>query len=486
MSDPPRPTFDRNWPTAVAFLAPNFIGFLCFTLFPVILSLVMAFHHWTLRPREAGRFVGLRNFVDLVGVRAIDEGAPGILTLYLLCVLGLIVSLVGLLLTNVHSWRGTRVGGVFVGLMGLVVVVASLGAGGQTSFWYVEAAQGSLLAGLLAVIVGGLVASRDSMEWELGPGVVPGVLLALCAFGLAGLDASMWVAYEPRDGRFWYYLYNTLYLMIGLPVAIVGALSLAMLLNEELPFGAWRSRAIGAGACGGLALLCVILGFGLGWSNVGVLAGIVWLFASLGFLFNIVTFRTIFYLPQFTSGVAVYVLWKSLYRPETGPINQGLDSLFTTMGLALVPPSWLAEIAWAKPAIVAMGVWIFVGGQNMLLYLAALSNVPAELIDAANVDGAGRWQRFRHVTWPQLAPTTFFISIVSVIGGLQGGFEQARVMTEGGPAGSTTSLSYYIYNKMFGDLDMGYAAAISWVLFAVIFAATALNWRFGRSQEVDY
>ncbi|HCV23912.1 MAG TPA: hypothetical protein DGN59_10670, partial [Candidatus Latescibacteria bacterium] len=107
MSDPPRPTFDRNWPTAVAFLAPNFIGFLCFTLFPVILSLVMAFHHWTLRPREAVRFVGLRNFVDLVGVRAIDEGAPGILTLYLLCVLGLIVSLVGLLLTNVHSWRGT-------------------------------------------------------------------------------------------------------------------------------------------------------------------------------------------------------------------------------------------------------------------------------------------------------------------------------------------------------------------------------------------
>jgi multiple sugar transport system permease protein len=486
MSNPTRPTFDRNWPTAAAFLAPNFVGFLSFTLFPVVLSLLMAFHHWTLRPHEAVRFVGLRNFVDLVGVRAVEQGDPGLLSLYVLCAVGLIGSLIGLLLANVNHWRGTRASGVLVSLMGLVIVGSSLGAGEQTSFWYVEAAQGSLLAGLLAVIVGGLIASRDSLEWEIGPGTLPGTLLVLCVFGLASLDALMWAAYEPRDGRFWYYLYNTLYLMLGLPVAIAGALSLAILLNEDLPFGTWRRRAIGASACGGLALLCVIVGFGLGWPNVGVLAGIVWLFAGLGFLFNIVTFRTIFYLPQFTSGVAVYVLWKSLYRPETGPINQGLESLFTTLGLALVPPSWLAEIAWAKPAIVAMGVWIFIGGQNMLLYLAALSNVPLELIDAANVDGASRWQRFRHVTWPQLAPTTFFISIVSVIGGLQGGFEQARVMTEGGPAGSTTSLSYYIYNKMFGDLDMGYAAAISWVLFAVIFVATALNWRFGRSQEVDY
>ena len=83
-----------------------------------------------------------------------------------------------------------------------------------------------------------------------------------------------------------------------------------------------------------------------------------------------------------------------------------------------------------------MGMWIAAGGMNMLLYLAALSNVPKDLLDAAEVDGAGRWSRFRHVTWPQLAPTTFFIAIMSVIGGLQGGFEQARVMTNGGPAGA--------------------------------------------------
>jgi len=106
-------------------------------------------------------------------------------------------------------------------------------------------------------------------------------------------------------------------------------------------------------------------------------------------------------------------------------------------------------------------------------------------MDAADVDGASAWGKFRHVTWPQLGPTTFFITIMSIIGGLQGGFEQARVMTGGGPAGSTTTLSYYIYNKAFQDLDLGYAAAISWVLFAIIFVATALNWKFGRELEVS-
>jgi multiple sugar transport system permease protein len=88
------------------------------------------------------------------------------------------------------------------------------------------------------------------------------------------------------------------------------------------------------------------------------------------------------------------------------------------------------------------------------------------------------------VIWPQLAPTTFFITVMSIIGGLQGGFEEARVMTQGGPAGSTTTLSYYVYNKLFEELDLGYAAAISWVLFAFIFIATAINWRFGRELEV--
>jgi multiple sugar transport system permease protein len=89
------------------------------------------------------------------------------------------------------------------------------------------------------------------------------------------------------------------------------------------------------------------------------------------------------------------------------------------------------------------------------------------------------------VTWPQLAPTTFFIVVMSMIGGLQGGFEQARVMTQGGPAGTTTTLAYYIYTKAFEEFQIGYASAVSWVLFAVIFAVTLINWKFG-SKELNY
>lgn len=485
-ADRPLHRWDPNWPKAFAFLAPNLLGFLCFTLFPVVLSLAMAFHHWTLRPDEEVRFVGVRNFVDLLGVRALETPATATLIAYLLCVAALVAGLVTALLASVRDWRGARSGGVLIAGTGLALVTGAVASGeGALGFWVVESAQRNLLAGTLALICGLAICSRDTASWNLGVGLAPGLLIGLAVLGFWLLHDPMWSAYEPRDGRFWYYLYNTLYLMMGLPVAIVGALCLAIMLNHELPLGAGPRRATRAGVCAGVAGLCVVLGFGLGWPNLGLLAAVAWLIAALGFLFNIVTFRTLFYLPQFTSGVAVYVLWKSLYRPQTGPVHQGLEAVFETLGLALSPPSWLAEIAWAKPAIVAMGVWILIGGQNMLLYLAALANVPAQLLDAAQVDGAGRWQRFRHVTWPQLAPTTFFITVVSVIGGLQGGFEQARVMTEGGPAGSTTSLSYYIYNKMFEDLDMGYAAAISWVLFALIFVATTLNWRFGRSQEAD-
>jgi multiple sugar transport system permease protein len=126
-----------------------------------------------------------------------------------------------------------------------------------------------------------------------------------------------------------------------------------------------------------------------------------------------------------------------------------------------------------------------VGGTNMLLYLAALSNLSPDMLDAAAVDGASAWQRVRHIIVPAVAPTTFFICITSFIGGIQGGFEQARVMTQGGPDGATTTLSYYVYNLAFQDLNLGYAAAVSWVMFAGIFVVTALNWRFGKNLEAD-
>ncbi|HEY8665420.1 MAG TPA: sugar ABC transporter permease, partial [Tepidisphaeraceae bacterium] len=246
----------------------------------------------------------------------------------------------------------------------------------------------------------------------------------------------------------------------------------------------WTRRIIASASwmLGGVAAFAIF--WMVGRHNFAALAGILFFVAALGTFFGVVAFRTLFYLPTFTAGVALMILWKALYNPDVGPINAALSGFFSAFGSDAKPPNWLGSVTWAKPALVFMGVWTAIGGTNMLLYLAGLSNVPRELLDAAEVDGANRWARFRHVTWPQLAPTTFFISIISIIGGFQGGFEQARVMTGGGPAGSTTTLSYYIYNKAFQELDLGYAAAISWVLFAVIFTATALNWRFGKELEV--
>ncbi|MDX1682427.1 MAG: sugar ABC transporter permease, partial [Phycisphaeraceae bacterium] len=143
-------------------------------------------------------------------------------------------------------------------------------------------------------------------------------------------------------------------------------------------------------------------------------------------------------------------------------------------------PKWLTDYHWAKPSLMIMSLWGAIGSNNMLLYLAALTNVPEELYEAADIDGAGRFQRFWHVTWPQLAPTTFFILVMSTIWGLQGGFEMARTMTQGGPAGATTTLSYFIYLEGFETGRLSFAAAVAWALFLLVLMLTMINWKFGN------
>ncbi len=161
------------------------------------------------------------------------------------------------------------------------------------------------------------------------------------------------------------------------------------------------------------------------------------------------------------------------------PVHDGFTS-----GDGLQPPRWLVDERWAKPALILMGVWTAVGGANMLLFLAGLSNVPPELLEAAEIDGAGTWRRFWNVTWPQLAPTTFFIVIMSTIGGLQGGFDQARAMTQG--KYGTEVLTYYIYNLAFTDeFQLGLASAVAWAMFAIIFAMTVLNYGLGNRALND-
>ncbi len=460
--------------TVLGFLLPNLLGFLMFTLGPVLLSLWMAFTNWSLKPAVEFSFLGLRNFNDLLGVRPLADGNAGVCWGYFLAAVVFAIGLVTALWANVAQWRGVRPGGVVLAAVGLCTA----------GFGFVfDGGQGLVIAGLIGIGCGVAVLLREG-EWKLGLGMAPAIAVTAGALGLWLFHVPMWDAYEPRDLRFWKFFYNTVYLMLGIPFSIAGSLALAMLLSDSFPSVSARLRGAGAGLClaGGCVTLAVV--WSMGYPNVALLGGLLWSMAALGLWFNVMAFRTIFYLPTFTAGVALMILWKALYNPDTGPINMSLGVLMAAMHLPFDPPKWLASVAWAKPALIFMGFWIGIGGTNMLLYLAGLSNVSQELIDAAHVDGAGAWKRFRHVIWPQLAPTTFFISVMSIIGGLQGGFEQARVMTGGGPAGSTTTLSYYIYNKAFQDLDLGYASAISWVLFAMIFVATAINWKFGKDLEV--
>lgn len=256
-----------------------------------------------------------------------------------------------------------------------------------------------------------------------------------------------------HDALFWTYFVNTAYFFIGLPFSMAASLFLAVLLHQ-----------------------------GLRGSSA---------------------FRVMLYLPSFTAGVALMIMWKQLLNPDYGAINAGLRSLFGLLGMNVELPQWLnstnnllalnpEKVAidtnqfglGARDAIIFMGTWTAIGGGNMLLYLAALSNVPEELGEAASLDGASGWQKFKSVTWPQLAPTTFFIVIMSFIGGFQGGFDTAKVMTGGGPASTTTTLAYHIYQKAFEQFQVGYASAVSWALFAIVFAITIVNWKFGNKEDL--
>jgi len=460
---------------ALGFLLPNILGFLAFTLFPVILSFAMAFTNWSLKPGQALEWVGLRNFSDLLGMNALSEGAS--VTIAAVYSVAAVVLLAGLILyvwARLTEWKGIRPAGGLLVALGVGILIVSVRA---------RVDHGYALGGLLLFLLGLSGALHGEQDWRPGKALLPAAMILACTGVLYVLHEPMWTSFEPRDNRFWKYFYNTVYLMLGIPLNIAGSLGLALLLNENLPVGSARRRVVSMGLCVACGFVTFFLLWRMDMPNIGLLGFIVWLVAGTGLALDVVSYRTLYYLPTFTSGVAVMILWKCMYNPQTGPINVCLASLFQVDIETL--PKWLSSYVWSKPALMLMGFWIAVGGTNMLLYLAALSNLPKTLMDAAAVDGANRWQRLRHVILPQLAPTTFFISIMSVIGGIQGGFEQARVMTLGGPDGATTTLSYYIYNIAFQDLDVGYAAAVSWIMFGIIATAAMVNWRFGKELEVN-
>jgi multiple sugar transport system permease protein len=190
-------------------------------------------------------------------------------------------------------------------------------------------------------------------------------------------------------------------------------------------------------------------------------------------------YRTLYYIPVITPLVVSAVIWKWIYQGDYGLLNYYLLRL----GLIKEKLLWLADPNLAMPALILMGVWGGVGG-TMVLYLAGLQSIPEELYDAARVDGANGLQKLLHITVPLLAPTTFFILITSVIGSFQS-FAHIYIMTGGGPLRRTTVIGYYLYEKGFRHFEMGYASAMAYVLFAIIFVFTLLQLRFTKG-DVEY
>ncbi|MEU7588492.1 sugar ABC transporter permease [Micromonospora sp. NPDC049230] len=229
------------------------------------------------------------------------------------------------------------------------------------------------------------------------------------------------------DTSFWTALRNTVYYAVfHIPLTLAAALGLALLLNRKLR--------------------------------------------------GVRFFRTIAFFPYITSIVAIAVVWNQLFSPEYGPIN----ALLGAVGVDN-PPGWTASATWSMPAVIIVGTWRYMG-YYMLLFLAGLQTIPAQLYEAAETDGASPWQRFLHVTLPGLRTTTFFVTVLLTIESFKV-FDLILVMTGGGPGQSTLVLSQYIYQKGFEENQFGYASAVSIVLFAICFGITVIQFMVNKRRN---
>jgi multiple sugar transport system permease protein len=240
---------------------------------------------------------------------------------------------------------------------------------------------------------------------------------------LVGLANYAHLLHEPR---FWTAFRNTLYfVLVGGPLSVAVSLGTALLVNAKL------TR----------------------WKGV---------------------FRTVFFLPVVTTLVAVAVVWRYLYHPRYGLLNH----LLALAGVG--PIDWLGDPRWAMPAIILLAVWKNFG-FNMIIFLAGLQSIPERLYEAARLDGARGWQQLRHVTLPMLAPTFVFVAIITMIGYFQL-FAEPYVMTQGGPANATLSVVLLMYEEGFRWWNMGFGAAIAFVLFAIILVFTLVQLRVRRPE----
>jgi multiple sugar transport system permease protein len=262
--------------------------------------------------------------------------------------------------------------------------------------------------------------------------VLAGLIVSLTDFDLYALAdirnlrfvgfGNYWQLLHTPD--FWRAVANTAYfVVVGVPLSLAASLAAALLVNARLT----RAPAV---------------------------------------------FRTAFFAPVVTTLVAVAVVWRYLLHTRYGLLNYGLTQL------GLQPIDWLGDPHWALPAIILFAVWKNFG-YNMVIFLAALQSIPADLYEAARLDGAGMWQELRRITLPLLRPTFLLVSILTVAGYFQL-FAEPYVMTQGGPLQSTVSVLYFMYEEGFKWWNLGSASAVAFLLFLVILAVTGLQVRFAR------
>jgi len=263
--------------------------------------------------------------------------------------------------------------------------------------------------------------------------LVPIVILFYLAFTSWNVfGAAQWVGAANfkrliHDDSFYTALKNTIYYTVfHIPLTLVAALLLALLLNRKLR--------------------------------------------------GVAFFRTVAFFPYITSIVAAAYVWNVLFSPEYGPINALLKLVGVTHG-----PGWTVSASWSMPAVIIVGTWREMG-YYMLIFLAGLQTIPAQLYEAARVDGANAWHRFWAVTVPGLRPTTFFVTVMLTIGSFKV-FDLILLLTNGGPGQSTLVLSQYIYQKGFIENQFGYASTVSVVLFAICFLVTIVQFLINKRRS---
>ncbi|MEA5014711.1 MAG: sugar ABC transporter permease [Candidatus Limiplasma sp.] len=263
--------------------------------------------------------------------------------------------------------------------------------------------------------------------------LVPFVLAVTLSFAewnhLSGLNTMQFMALENYTRAFtdkWFLSSlqnNLLYSFIGVPVSVALALAAAVFLNDRV----YMKKLL----------------------------------------------RALYFFPYITNGLAVYYVWMLLFQPKNGLINMALKSI----GMLNVP-NWLMSTDWALPALIIINIWATIG-YNVVIYIANIQNISSDVYEAGEIDGATGWQRFRYITFPLLTPSTFFLLTTGIITSFKV-FGIVAALTQGGPVRSTTVIAYYAYVTAFRYYDMGYASAMSVMLFLMILIVTLVQWKLQK------